>query len=181
MEQCQFHYSKKNNYEPERSHTKLPQEREKHLAHEGIETVRMLEPQFENFRFNQAKPQHQIRVCAGQKSEQDIRQIFHAMKTRKFYSDGKIRYRAIKSEDPIKMFYYSSSDISKMLAVETRIVRAWSNEFGINPHRGNFKPHLRRYTRSMVAKLHVIYNLLMIHKYTIEGAHQILRQKKSMP
>ena len=87
-----------------------------------------------------------------------LRKIFYQMKT----SDWEIQKK-----------YFRVSEVAKILNVTQSKIRFWNAKFNIGAQLGD---HGRLYSREMVAKLHVVYNLLKEQKYTIEGAKQKLNE-----
>jgi len=88
------------------------------------------------------------------------------------YSDGKIRYRRIKSEEPIVMMYFSSSEIAEALHEMKYNINYWAEVFEVS--RKKIGRHWS-YPRSSVAIFHHIKRLLREDKYTIEGAKEKLK------
>ena len=79
------------------------------------------------------------------------------------------------SDWEIQKKYFRISEVAQILNVTQSKIRFWNEKFNIGAQLGD---HGRLYTREMVAKLHVIYTLLKVDKFTIEGAKQKLNESK---
>tara|TARA_B100000900_G_C20518190_1_gene691012 strand:- start:356 stop:685 length:330 start_codon:yes stop_codon:yes gene_type:complete len=74
--------------------------------------------------------------------------------------------------------YYSIGEVAKFLNVNTSLIRFWEKEFEqINPKKK--KSGIRKFTRSDIETLQVIYSLLKEKKMTIDGAKRHLGQANS--
>lgn len=73
--------------------------------------------------------------------------------------------------------YYTMGEVSEMFKVNQSLLRFWEAEFDILQPRKNKKGD--RYFRPVDIKhLHLIYHLLRLKKYTIEGAKDFLKKNK---
>lgn len=77
--------------------------------------------------------------------------------------------------------YYSIGDVANMFRMNPALIRTWSNEF-----ESMLKPRKNRkgdrfYRPEDVKFLHLIYHLVRVRKFTLEGAKEHLKgQKKKM-
>ncbi|WP_290790556.1 MerR family transcriptional regulator [Flavihumibacter sp. UBA7668] len=77
--------------------------------------------------------------------------------------------------------YYSIGDVANMFRMNPSLIRTWSNEF-----ESMLKPRKNRkgdrfYRPEDVKFLHLIYHLVRVRKFTLEGAREHLKgQKKKM-
>ncbi|WP_072038936.1 MerR family transcriptional regulator [Flavihumibacter solisilvae] len=74
--------------------------------------------------------------------------------------------------------YYSIGEVANMFRMNPSLIRTWSNEFeGMLQPRKNRKGD--RYFRPEDVKLlHLIYHLIRVRKFTMEGAREHLRLQK---
>jgi DNA-binding transcriptional MerR regulator len=80
-------------------------------------------------------------------------------------------------EELFKRQYYSMRETSAMFGVNQSLLRFWENEFDILQPKKNKKGD--RYFRPVdVKNLLLIYNLLRIRKFTLEGAKEYLNRNK---
>jgi len=82
------------------------------------------------------------------------------------------------SDEPVKLFY-SISEVAGELDVNPSLLRFWEKEFpSIKPvtnKKGN-----RMYTRKEVDIIYKIYDLVKVKGYTLQGARDQLKKKKSV-
>jgi len=69
--------------------------------------------------------------------------------------------------------YYSIGEVSRIIGVETYVLRYWESEFPELRPRKNSSGR-RIYTNSDLNLARQIYDLLRVKKYTLEGARQAL-------
>jgi len=70
--------------------------------------------------------------------------------------------------------YYSIGEVSKIIGVETYVLRYWENEFPqLRPRRNS--SGRRIYSDSDLDLARQIYELLRVRKYTLNGARQTLQ------
>jgi DNA-binding transcriptional MerR regulator len=70
--------------------------------------------------------------------------------------------------------YYSIGEVAEMFKVSTSLIRFWEKEFDIlKPHKN--KKGNRLFTARDVKNLHIIYNLVKIKGYTLQGAREALK------
>ena len=70
--------------------------------------------------------------------------------------------------------YYSIGEVSKALSVNTSLLRYWEKEFDILNPKKTVKG-TRKYNSVDIKNLKLIYNLLKIRGFTIEGAKEKLK------
>ncbi|MEC8367915.1 MAG: MerR family transcriptional regulator [Bacteroidota bacterium] len=70
--------------------------------------------------------------------------------------------------------YYSIGEVSKALSVNTSLLRYWENEFDILNPKKTVKG-TRKYSSVDIKNLKLIYNLLKVRGFTIEGAKEKLK------
>lgn len=74
-----------------------------------------------------------------------------------------------------KRQYYTMRETAAMLGISHSMLRHWENEFDVLQPRKNRKGD--RYFRPIdIKNLHLIYNLLKVRKFTMDGAREYLRQ-----
>lgn len=74
--------------------------------------------------------------------------------------------------------YYSIGDVASMFNENASLIRYWENEFDILKPKKNAKGD-RFFRPEDVKNLKLIHHLLRQRKYTIEGAKEFLRSKKT--
>ena len=70
--------------------------------------------------------------------------------------------------------YYSIGEVSKALSVNTSLLRYWEKEFEILNPKKTLKG-TRKYSSIDIKNLKLIYNLLKVRGFTIEGAKEKLK------
>ena len=70
--------------------------------------------------------------------------------------------------------YYSIGEVSKALSVNTSLLRYWEKEFDILNPKKTVKG-TRKYSSIDIKNLKLIYNLLKVRGFTIEGAKEKLK------
>lgn len=80
-------------------------------------------------------------------------------------------------EELFQKQYYPISEVAKWFRVNTSLLRYWSNEFSALKPRKNRKGD-RLFRPEDVKTLQLIYQLLRVRKYSIEGAKEYLRVSK---
>ncbi|HUX84925.1 MAG TPA: MerR family transcriptional regulator [Chitinophagaceae bacterium] len=75
--------------------------------------------------------------------------------------------------------YYSISEVAELFGVNASLIRFWENEFEVLQPKKNRKGD-RLFRPEDIANLKLIYHLLRIRKYTIEGARQKLKEDKGI-
>ncbi len=74
--------------------------------------------------------------------------------------------------------YYTIGEVSEMFGVSKSLIRYWESEFSVlKPHK-NSKGD-RRFTKQNIDQLDMIYHLVKVKGFTLEGAKKEIRSKKS--
>lgn len=74
--------------------------------------------------------------------------------------------------------YYSIGEVSKILDVNTSLVRFWEKEFEILKPKKNKKGN-RQFTKEDVKNYLLIYHLVKKRGYTLNGAKEVLKTSHS--
>ncbi len=70
--------------------------------------------------------------------------------------------------------YYSIGEVACMFKVSTSLIRFWEKEFDVlKPHKN--KKGNRLFTTRDVKNLHIIYNLVKVKGYTLQGAREAIK------
>lgn len=80
-------------------------------------------------------------------------------------------------EKEIEKLYYTIGEVADMFRVNTSLIRFWEKEFEILQPKKNRKGN-RLFTSQDVENLKRIYNLVKEKGYKLEGAKQVLSEKK---
>ena len=73
--------------------------------------------------------------------------------------------------------YFSISEIAEAFGVSTSLIRYWETEFTfLRPHK-NSKGD-RRFTKQNIEQLQLIYNLVKVRGFTLDGAKNELKQNR---
>ncbi len=75
--------------------------------------------------------------------------------------------------------YYSISEVAGLFGVNASLIRFWENEFDVLQPKKNRKGD-RLFRPEDISNLKLIYHLLRVRKYTIEGARQKLKEEKGI-
>ena len=75
-------------------------------------------------------------------------------------------------------FYYTIGEVADMFEVSRSLLRYWENEFAFLTPRKNKKGD-RLFTKENIQQIQIIYNLVKIRGFTLEGAKQELKKEKS--
>jgi len=73
--------------------------------------------------------------------------------------------------------YYSIGEISKILKLNTSLIRFWEKEFEIIKPKKNLRGN-RVFTKNDLENIRLIHHLLKEKKYTIQGAKKKIRENK---
>lgn len=92
--------------------------------------------------------------------------------------DSKQRSLSRVSEDQLTKLYYSIGEVAKMFDVNASLIRFWEKEFPTIKPKKNKKGN-RLFTPKDVVKIDLIYELVKVKGYTLEGAKKAMR--KGMP
>lgn len=71
--------------------------------------------------------------------------------------------------------YFSISEVARMLDVNPSLIRFWESEFELLKPQKNKKGD-RRFTQKDIADLKLIYQLVKVKGFTLEGAKEHIRQ-----
>ena len=74
--------------------------------------------------------------------------------------------------------YYTIGEVADMFEVSRSLLRYWENEFSFLTPRKNRKGD-RLFTKENITQIQIIYNLVKVRGFTLEGAKQELRKEKS--
>lgn len=74
--------------------------------------------------------------------------------------------------------YYSIGEVATMFEVSRSLLRYWENEFSFLTPRKNRKGD-RLFTKENIQQIQIIYNLVKVRGFTLEGAKQEIRKEKS--
>lgn len=78
------------------------------------------------------------------------------------------------ADDSMEKRYYSIGEVSTIFKVNKSLIRFWESEFEIlRPHKGSKGE--RRYTQANLDQLQVIYDLVKVKGFTLDGAKKELR------
>lgn len=80
-----------------------------------------------------------------------------------------------KTETDIKL-YYTIGEVSEKFGVNASLIRFWEKEFEILKPKKNDNGK-RLYTKNDLENLQLVYNLVKIEGYTLEGAKKIIDGK----
>ncbi|TVR82060.1 MAG: MerR family transcriptional regulator [Chitinophagaceae bacterium] len=78
-------------------------------------------------------------------------------------------------EKKIEKLYFTIGEVAEMFNVSTSLVRYWEKEFDILKPKKNTKG-TRYFTRKDIENLKLIYEMLKVKGYTLEGAKKQLRK-----
>ncbi|MEX0966847.1 MAG: MerR family transcriptional regulator [Bacteroidia bacterium] len=81
------------------------------------------------------------------------------------------------AEEQTEKLYYSIGEVSRMLDVNSSLIRFWEKEFSVVKPRKNRKGN-RLFTASDIETLKLIHLLVKDRGMTLEGARQALSQKR---
>lgn len=74
--------------------------------------------------------------------------------------------------------YYSIGEVASLFSVNASLLRFWEKEFGLEVKKKNQKGN-RLYSREEIKKLAVIYELVKVQGFTLDGAKQKLKRKEA--
>lgn len=80
-------------------------------------------------------------------------------------------------EKEIQKLYYSIGEVADIFNVSTSLIRYWENEFDILKPKKNKKGN-RLFTQKDLDNLDLIYHLVKVRGYTLEGARKKLKENK---
>lgn len=82
-------------------------------------------------------------------------------------------------ERPIEKQYFTIGEVAKMFGVATSLVRFWEKEFDVIKPQKNAKGN-RIFTRKDVENFRLIHHLVKEKGYTLQGANEVLKNKKAI-
>jgi DNA-binding transcriptional MerR regulator len=83
------------------------------------------------------------------------------------------------NEDSDLKRYYSIGEVAEMFSVSRSLIRHWESEFdNIRPPKNNRGE--RRYTKSTIAQIRLVYQLVKERGFTIPGAKQELKERREV-
>lgn len=74
--------------------------------------------------------------------------------------------------------YHSISEVSKQFGVSNSLIRFWETEFDFLKPKKNRKGN-RSYTQKDIDSIRVIYHLVKVRGFTLEGARQEIKQNRN--
>lgn len=80
-------------------------------------------------------------------------------------------------ERKVQKLYYSIGEVAKMFDVNTSLIRFWEKEFDIIKPKKNKKGN-RLFTKDDLENLKLIYELVKVKGFTLEGAKKKLKDDK---
>tara|TARA_B100001109_G_C18751369_1_gene421524 strand:- start:146 stop:481 length:336 start_codon:yes stop_codon:yes gene_type:complete len=79
---------------------------------------------------------------------------------------------------PTKKIFYKIGEIAELLNVNVSLIRFWEKEFSILKPKKNKKGN-RLFTSKDFDNLKIIYHLVKVRGYTLEGARKKLKDNKT--
>lgn len=80
--------------------------------------------------------------------------------------------------DKLTKLYYSIGEVAELFDVSTSLIRYWETEFKfLNPKKN--KKGDRRFTKDNIAQLQIIYELVKVRGFTLDGAKHEIKVNKS--
>jgi DNA-binding transcriptional MerR regulator len=81
-------------------------------------------------------------------------------------------------EEKIKKLYYSIGEVSKMFEVNASLIRFWEKEFSVIRPKKNKKGN-RLFTEKDIENIRLVYDLVKVKGYTLEGAKSHMKSRKN--
>src|SRR5688572_1903277 len=85
--------------------------------------------------------------------------------------------KSIETQNLDKL-YYTIGEVADMFDVSRSLLRYWENEFAFLTPRKNRKGD-RLFTKENIIQIQIIYNLVKVRGFTLEGAKQELKKEKN--
>jgi DNA-binding transcriptional MerR regulator len=82
------------------------------------------------------------------------------------------------TEEPTEKLYYSIGEVCKILDVNASLVRFWEKEFDILKLKKNKKGN-RLFTKDDLENIKLIYHLVKVRGFTLQGAKDKLKSGKA--
>jgi len=80
--------------------------------------------------------------------------------------------------DKLTKLYYSIGEVAEMFHVNASLLRFWEKEFNFEIAKKNLKGN-RLYSQKEIERIRVVYDLVKIKGYTLEGAKQYLSHNRN--
>lgn len=80
------------------------------------------------------------------------------------------------TEDQLTKLYYSIGEVADLFGVNTSLIRFWEKEFHILKPKKNKKGN-RLFTPKEIMKINMIYQLVKVQGFTLDGARQAIKSK----
>jgi len=74
--------------------------------------------------------------------------------------------------------YYTIGEVAEMFEVSRSLLRYWENEFSFLSPRKNKKGD-RLFAKENIQQIQIIYNLVKVRGFTLEGAKQELKKERA--
>jgi DNA-binding transcriptional MerR regulator len=84
--------------------------------------------------------------------------------------------KSIDIQNPDKL-YYTIGEVAEMFNVSRSLLRYWENEFSFLTPRKNRKGD-RLFTKENIRQIQIIFDLVKVRGFTLEGAKQELKKEK---
>ena len=79
-------------------------------------------------------------------------------------------------EKAIEKKYYAIGEVASMINVATSLIRFWESEFDIIKPKKNRKGN-RQFTKEDIENVKMIYHLVKVRGFTLQGAKDMLKNK----
>lgn len=79
----------------------------------------------------------------------------------------------------LNKLYYTIGEVADLFTVNSSLIRFWEKEFDFQASKKNKKGN-RLYTVKDIEKLMIIFDLVKVQGFTLEGAKNQLKSKKSL-
>lgn len=94
-----------------------------------------------------------------------------------FFRLQPVRMKPIETQN-LEKLYYTIGEVADMFDVSRSLLRYWENEFSFLTPRKNKKGD-RLFTKENIQQIQIIYNLVKVRGFTLEGAKQELKKEKT--
>lgn len=79
---------------------------------------------------------------------------------------------------PIEKKYFTIGEVAKELGVATSLIRFWETQFDFIRPKKNKKGN-RKFTQDDLKKIKLVYHLVKVKGYTLQGAQDHIRESKN--
>ena len=79
---------------------------------------------------------------------------------------------------PIEKKYFTIGEVAKELGVATSLIRFWETQFDFIRPKKNKKGN-RKFTQDDLKKIKLVYHLVKVKGYTLQGAQDHIRKSKN--